>query len=109
LWGTTTAVVVGVGVVSGSVDGGGGVVVVVVVVVPFWGLASRAFVVLRMAVDVALACHVSGLVVAPFVGHHHRRCCECGRRRRRCVGCGWSVRVVVVYGGGGEKRGVVHC
>jgi hypothetical protein len=57
------------------------------------GCGGVSFVVLRIIVDVArldgpLACHVSGLVVARFVGHHH----HCPRRRcgsgRRCV---WSV------------------
>ena len=44
------------------------------VVVPLWGLSSRAF---GMTIDVACsdepaACHVSSLVVAPFVRRHHR-------------------------------------
>jgi hypothetical protein len=57
------------------------------------GCSGVSFVVLRIVVDVArpdglLACHVRGLVVAQFVGHHHRcrrGCCGSGRR------CVWSV------------------
>jgi hypothetical protein len=87
-----------------------------VVVVPLWGVASWAFVVLRIAVDMArpdepLVCHVSGLVVVRFVGHHHR--CGCGRcgggcQRRwrlRCVGGQWGWWVIVVCGGGGKRKG----
>ena len=44
-----------------------------------WGPGVMDVVVLKVAVDVAhlvkpYVCHVSGLVVAPFVGHHHRCC-----------------------------------
>jgi hypothetical protein len=79
------------------------------------GCGGVSFGVLRIAVDMArpdepLACHVSGLVVARFVEHHHR-CgrgrCGCGRRRRRrrrCVGGRWGWWVIVVYGGGGKKK-----
>jgi len=50
---------------SVSISGGG----VVIVVVLLWGVASRALVILKIAVNVAqsdepFTCHVSGLVVA---------------------------------------------
>jgi hypothetical protein len=74
---------------SVSMGGSGGVVLILL-----WGLESRVFVVLRITVDMAcpdelLACHVSCLVVARFVGHHHHCGCShcgCGHRqqRRRC-------------------------
>jgi hypothetical protein len=77
---------------SVSVGGGGGVVGVV----PLWGLASRAFVVLRIAVDVAHRWRATSAVWwwrslwgTTTVAVLHR--CGCGRRRRLkrlCVGRG---------------------
>jgi hypothetical protein len=57
------------------------------------GCSRVSFVVLRIIVDMAcldgpLACHISGLVVARFEGHHH--CCRRGRCGSRCR-CVWSV------------------
>jgi len=104
---------------SVSVSGGGGVVVVI----PLWGLASWALVVLKIAINMAwsdepFACHVSGLVVALLVGHHH--CCWYSLSQLLWV---WALSVVeasvcglwvvgeggcCAYGGGG-KRKVVDC
>jgi hypothetical protein len=99
-----------------SIGGGGGVIVILL-----WGLVPWVFVVLRITVDVAcldepLACHISSLVVAWFVGHHH--CCHCGHcgcghhwwQRHQCgwsvasEGGGWLLCMVVV---GREKLCIV--
>jgi len=106
---------------SVSIGGGGGGGVVVVV--PLWGLESWALVVLKIAIDVAwsdelFTCHVSGLVVALLVGHHHH--CQSSLSWSLWV-CASSVVEVSVCGlwvvseggcyacGGGGKRKVVDC
>jgi len=106
---------------SVSIGGGGGVVVVVVV--PLWGLVSQALVVLKIAINVAqsdepFTCHVSGLVVVPLVGHHHR--CRSSSSQLLWVWVSLAVEALVcglwVVGeggchacGGGGKRKVVDC
>ena len=94
---------------GGVVVGDGGAVVVVPRRPCVWAFVAR-----KVAVDVArtvYVCATSAVVVAPFVGHHHRRgrcrgrgrgrgrgrcrafgrCCRCCRRllygRRRRRGC----------------------
>ena len=104
---------------SVSISGGGGVVIVI----PLWGLASWVLVILKIAVDMAqsdspFVCHVSGLVVAPLVGHHHR--CQSSLSWSLWVWASSAVEVsvcglcVVSEGGchacgGGGKRKVMDC
>ena len=99
--------------------GGGGVIVIVLL----WGLESQALVILKIAVDMAwsdepFACHISGVVVALLVGHHH--CCWSSLSQLLWVWVLSAVEALVcglwVVGeggchacGGGGKRKLVDC